>query len=175
MNQLNTLPDILHARRNIYDKGITIIQNQTNEIFISYQSLYQKSLLRLHALHSIGITPGDKLILQINDLEEFIISFWAGLLGGFILVPLAVPPRAADEHFRNIVEIIKHLKNPFILTDTDVLFHIRKFINSPKKEKDDCQDRKDFVQHIEDKTFFIHQLRYQCYTTDAGQDHITEY
>jgi acyl-CoA synthetase (AMP-forming)/AMP-acid ligase II/acyl carrier protein len=130
MKRYKTLPDILCAHRNIYDRGITIIRNQTDEIFISYQSFYQKVLLRLHTLQSKGIKPGDEIILQIDNLEDFITSFWAGLLGGFIPVPLAVPARTADEHYRNLLEIYKHLENPFILTDTDVLSKIRQYISS---------------------------------------------
>jgi acyl-CoA synthetase (AMP-forming)/AMP-acid ligase II/acyl carrier protein len=158
MNQNKTLTDILRAHRNIYDRGITIIRNQTDEIFISYQSFYQKALLRLYALQSKGIKPGDEIILQIDNLEDFITCFWAGLLGGFIPVPLAVPARAADEHFRNLLEIHRHLENPYILTDTDVLPKIRQFVSSDKYKKQGNNDSKDIGQEIEDQTLFINQL-----------------
>jgi acyl-CoA synthetase (AMP-forming)/AMP-acid ligase II/acyl carrier protein len=154
MNLYKTLPDILCARRDICDRGITIIKNQADEIFISYQSFYQKVLLRLHALQSKGIKPGDEIILQIDNLEDFITCFWAGLLGGFIPVPLAVPVRTADEHFRNLLEIYSHLENPYILTDTDVFPNIRQFVNSDKSNN----DYKEIGQKIEDQTLFINQL-----------------
>jgi fatty-acyl-CoA synthase len=158
MNQYKTLPDILCSHRNICDRGITIVRNQTDEFFISYQSFYQKVLLRLHALQSTGIKPGDEIILQINDLEDFITSFWAGLLGGFILVPLAVPVRAAEEHFRNLLEIHRHLENPYILTDTDVLPRIRQYVNSDKYKHKRNNDTKNIGEEIEDHTLFINQL-----------------
>jgi acyl-CoA synthetase (AMP-forming)/AMP-acid ligase II/acyl carrier protein len=158
MNQYKTLPDILCAHRNICDRGITIIRNQTDEIFISYQSFYRKVLLRLHALQSKGIKPGDEIILQIDNLENFITFFWAGLLGGFIPVPLAVPARAADEHFRNLLEIHRHLENPYILTDTDILPRIRQYVNSDKYKCEGNNDSKDIGQEIEDQTLFINQL-----------------
>ncbi|MGD2091122.1 MAG: non-ribosomal peptide synthetase [Candidatus Aminicenantes bacterium] len=158
MNKYKILPDILCAYRNICDRGITFIQNQADEVFISYQSFYQKVLLRLHALQSKGIKPGDEIILQIDNLADFITSFWAGLLGGFIPVPLAVPAPTADEHFRNLLEIYKHLENPFILTDTDVLPKIRQFVDSDKYKNQGNNDSKDIGQKIEDQTLFINQL-----------------
>jgi acyl-CoA synthetase (AMP-forming)/AMP-acid ligase II/acyl carrier protein len=159
MNKYRTLPDVLCAYRNICARGITIIQNQADEIFISYQSFYQKVLLRLHALQSKGIKTGDEIILQIENLEDFITCFWAGLLGGFIPVPLAVPARTAEEHFRNILEIYRHLENPYILTDTDVLPKIRKFVDSDKYKNQGNNDYKNIGQKIEDQTLFINQLK----------------
>jgi fatty-acyl-CoA synthase len=159
MKQYRTLADVLCAHGNICDRGITIIQNQTDEIFISYQSFYQKVLFRLHALQSKGIKTGDEIILQIENLEDFITCFWAGLLGGFIPVPLAVPARTADEHIRNLLEIYRHLENPYILTDTDVLPKIRKFVDSDKYKNQGNNDYKNIGQKIEDQTLFINQLK----------------
>ena len=159
MKHYNTLVDVLCAHRNICDRGITIIQNQADEIFISYQSFYQKVLLWLHALQSKGIKPGDEIILQIDNLEDFIACFWAGLLGGFIPVPLAVPARTAEEHFRNLLEIYRHLENPYIITDTEVLPKIRQFVDSDKYKNQDNNDSEDIRQKIEDQTLFINQLK----------------
>lgn len=158
MKRYKTLPDILCARRNIGDRGITIIQNQTEEIFISYQSFYQKVLLRLHALQSKGIKPGDEIILQLDNLEDFITSFWAGLLGGFILVPLAVPARTANEHYLNLLEIYRNLENPYILTDADVLSKIRQYVESNEYNCENNNDSKNIGQEIEVQTLFISQL-----------------
>lgn len=117
MNKYETLTDIFSARKNVDDKGVFVIKNSNDEAFVSYKALYQKALTRLHAFHEIGIKTGDEMVLQLEGIEDFIVSFWAGLLGRLKVIPLSV--RSTEEHFMNLREIWKQLENPYLLTSKD--------------------------------------------------------
>ena len=58
----------------------------------SYGQLLNRAIARLSALQQENLQPGDHLILASGDLESFIVTFWACILGGIVPVPLAPPP-----------------------------------------------------------------------------------
>jgi acyl-CoA synthetase (AMP-forming)/AMP-acid ligase II len=119
MNRFETLPQMLHCFRDVEDKGIILIEDSTRETFISYRSLYRKALKRLGMFQARGISPGTEVILQIRDLEQFIVTFWAGVLGGLIVMPLTVRIQAVEEHVQGLTDILEHLDNPYVITDMD--------------------------------------------------------
>ncbi len=146
-----TLAEILQTYQSIEDKGITIIKNETNETYISYKSLYQKALKRLHSFQAKGIKTGSEIILQVDNVENFIVSFWAGLLGGFITAPLTV--RVNDENYLNLFEILRQMGNPFLITDTDILTKIETYA-----EKNNS-NLKEMIPGIKERTVFINSLK----------------
>jgi len=146
-----TLAEILQTYQAIEDKGITIIENETNETYISYKSLCQKALKRLYTFQVKGIKTGSEIILQVDNVENFIVSFWAGLLGGFTIAPLTV--RAADENFLNLLEILKQMENPYLVTDTDILTKIETYADKNNFNP------KEMISGIKERTVFIKSLK----------------
>ena len=55
-----TLISILEENR-LFNKGITFITGVSQEEFVSYQSLYDRSLCTLLYLQKKGVYPGDEL------------------------------------------------------------------------------------------------------------------
>ena len=159
MHTYTTLTDILSGNRMVTDKGITFIENHNQETFVSYQSLFHNALIRLYHFQARGLKPGDEMIFQVEDLQEFIISFWAGILGGIIPVPLAVPVRAADEHYRSLLKIRERLENPYILTTPGILANIREYIDKVYSPPDSTYDFNTITQAITERTLFIDSLQ----------------
>lgn len=117
MNKFETLTEMFSAGQQADDKGVFIINNSKHETFVSYRELYREALERLHAFHELGVKSGDEVVLQLDGIEDFIVSFWAGLLGGLRVIPLSV--RSTEEHRMNLREIWKQLENPYLLTSKD--------------------------------------------------------
>lgn len=103
---------------NYPKKGIAFISGERDEVFIEYQKLYQNALKSLYVLQSYQVKPGDELILQFEDNQEFLYYFWACLLGGIIPVPVAVG--TTEEHKLKIIKIWKILNNPHLMTEEKV-------------------------------------------------------
>lgn len=107
-----TLTEALKKNKNITLKGITFITDSKKDQFLSYKCLYDLALVRLFYFQNIvGLKPCDKLIFQIEDNQEFVVSFWACLLGGIIPIPLtfANNPEVINKLF-NVWNILGHSK-----------------------------------------------------------------
>ncbi|ARP73723.1 non-ribosomal peptide synthetase [Streptomyces pluripotens] len=57
----------------------------------SYDSLAEEASRVLAGLRRQGLRPGDQVILQCSDTEDFVAVLWGCILGGFVAVPLTVP------------------------------------------------------------------------------------
>lgn len=114
MLKYESLVEMFIEKSLLTDKGITFI-NRRIDTFVSYHSLYQKSLRLLYSLQEMGVNVGDEAILQIDDNEEFISIFWACILGGIIPVPLS---NNNDIESKNkTLKVWEVLKNPYLITN----------------------------------------------------------
>ncbi|AFZ28231.1 acyl-CoA synthetase (AMP-forming)/AMP-acid ligase II (plasmid) [Cylindrospermum stagnale PCC 7417] len=132
------------------NKGMVYIQSNNAEIFQSYASLLLDAKRILTGLHSIGLKPKQKVILQIKDLQFYFPAFWACLLGGIIPVTVAIAPtydnrnNVVDKLFNiwkflecppilaseALVESISNSKNLLPISDIKI-FSIETLINNP--------------------------------------------
>ncbi len=112
---MKTLKDIL-LRAAESNNGLTYIWHR-NEKQISYAELLQRAHLNLHHLRKYGISAGAEIILQIEDDLDFIVAFWACILGGFqvLLLPYANKQQAQD----TIDSVVDMMKHPYVCISPD--------------------------------------------------------
>ena len=109
--------------------GITIIR-ESREENISYETLYKNAQVICNLLKNKGVKKGDEIIIQCKDLRNFLNSFWACIIGGFIAVPIDTK---SDEYSENLNDkIFKRLNNPFSLYDNEKNYNRK---NSTLKKK----------------------------------------
>ncbi len=113
-----TLISFLFEAASNKNNGITFIQGVNDESFLSYEQLLQKAKYCLYKLQANGIRKSDELILQIEDNKEFLIVFWACLLGGIIPVPISVGNRN-DFHLK-VANVWNKLNNPYFIASRQV-------------------------------------------------------
>lgn len=127
MNSPET-PTLIHALKRAVmhpARGITFIQEEKAEQFLSYGELYAKALSALGYLQRQLIPEGAEIVFQLEDNKDFLIVFWACVLGGFVPVPLAVGSQA--DHRRKVLEVWKQLAHPFLLCDEAALNRLEDF------------------------------------------------
>jgi acyl-CoA synthetase (AMP-forming)/AMP-acid ligase II len=108
------LVEVIQGNREETARGITFVEGDEEEQFISYSRLYKKALNFLFHLQSKGLKPGDELVFQIDDNLNFILTFWACLLGHIIPVPVTT---AVNDRFRaKLFSIWESLNNPYLIT-----------------------------------------------------------
>ena len=73
-------------------RGITYIQYDGTRNFQSYLELIETASKIFTGLKQLGLKPKDKVILQLEQNQDFIEAFWACILGGFVPVPLGTAP-----------------------------------------------------------------------------------
>ncbi|MEQ1591121.1 MAG: beta-ketoacyl synthase N-terminal-like domain-containing protein [Thiobacillaceae bacterium] len=111
-----TLSAALHSAAHT-KKQIVFVDDRGGESTLSYRELLDKATLSLGGLQKLGALPGSKVILQLDGLEEFLVIFWACILGGIVPVPV-LPFRNAtsnDSGFKKLQGIAYQLNDPIIL------------------------------------------------------------
>ena len=110
-----TLVDILESNRHL-DRTVTFINGENHERRLPYQDVHARALGILYHLQAMGAGRGDKMIIFLNNNEQFLDGFWAAICGGIIPVPLAVG--ISDEHRHKLLRVARKLDNPVLYTDS---------------------------------------------------------
>jgi acyl-CoA synthetase (AMP-forming)/AMP-acid ligase II/aryl carrier-like protein len=113
-----TLLEMIENNRSV-DRAITYIDGENSERRVSYGDLYTRALGILHHLQALGAQRGDKLIIFLNNNEQFIDGFWAAVCGGIVPVPLAVG--ISDEHRHKLLRVARKLGKVYLYTDARTL------------------------------------------------------
>jgi acyl-CoA synthetase (AMP-forming)/AMP-acid ligase II/3-oxoacyl-(acyl-carrier-protein) synthase len=104
---------IWHADKQTRQIGITFIEGEQKEEFLSYYDLCNQAKSVLLNLQRNGLKPGDELVLQFQSNKNFIVTFWACILGGIIPVPITFN-RTGE---LKCLKVWEFLKNPYLVTD----------------------------------------------------------
>lgn len=142
-----TLLEMLEDNR-VLDKGITFINGGENDDFICYDRIYNEALFVLYNLQLMGIKPGQELIFQIERNEDFIILFWACIMGGIIPVPVTIGVN--EEHRTKLLKIFNILNDPFIITDEKIFEKLAVYLSKKglDAEYEKLRNRTIFVQDV---------------------------
>lgn len=109
-----TLVEILEHNRGM-DRAVTYVEGENSERRVSYGDIYTRALGILYHLQAMGAQRGDKMIIFLNNNEQFLDGFWAALCGGIVPVPLAVG--ISDEHRLKLLRVARRLGTPILYTD----------------------------------------------------------
>ncbi len=125
MYAFKTLVDLIVSRQDEKSKGITFILSEAEEHFLSYGELYHGAMSLLYNLQTSGFKKGDEVIFQIDDNKQFMLAFWACILGGMIPVPVTTGTN--DEHKLKLFKIWDTLNNPKMLATDDFFSRLKSF------------------------------------------------
>ncbi|HEY3254829.1 MAG TPA: AMP-binding protein, partial [Polyangiaceae bacterium] len=85
------LADLLISAANQRSRGCVVVGEAGQITQFGYDDLLRDARCVLGGLRTFGVRPGDIVILLCRDDIEFLVSFWACLLGGIRPVPEACP------------------------------------------------------------------------------------
>ncbi|WP_051817144.1 non-ribosomal peptide synthetase [Kitasatospora sp. NRRL B-11411] len=71
------------------------VREDGSQVRVGYAQMLAQATRVLGGLRGRGLRPGDAVILQCDDNEDFLAALWGCILGGFVTVPLTVPPSYA--------------------------------------------------------------------------------
>ncbi len=74
------------------EHGVTCVDASGRESFHTYPQLLEDAERLLGGLRARRLAPGDAVLLQLDHDRDVIAMFWACALGGFVPVPVGVPP-----------------------------------------------------------------------------------
>src|SRR6202030_1321265 len=102
-----TLVELLENNRNV--------DRENSERRVSYGDIHTRGLGILHHLQAMGAVRGDKMIIFLNNNEQFLDGLWAAMCGGIVPVPLAVGITA--EHRHKLLRVARKIGKPLLYTD----------------------------------------------------------
>lgn len=109
------------------DKGIRFIDYDGSVLFKNYKEIYDEALAICSGLIQNGTKPGDKVIFQLDDNHNYVITFWACMLGGFISVPVSVASSYKEDNatIRKLYNSWQMLERPVIVADQALLESVK--------------------------------------------------
>jgi len=132
---VDTLNAALSALQTHTDRGIFVIRSSKEEEFLPYADLYTSACYTLTNLRNHGVRSGDELMIQVDDSKEFLVLFWACLLGGIIAVPLSTGVQ--EQQKSKVLNVTATLLNPYWVGSDESLERIQKI-----PQADDVSARK---------------------------------
>ncbi|MFF4594234.1 amino acid adenylation domain-containing protein [Amycolatopsis sp. NPDC001319] len=95
----------------------------------TYASVIEEANHVLGGLRALGLRPGDKIVLQCEDTEDFVAALWGAIAAGVTVVPLTVPGTyATDSAASNKLDgIWRMLGRPIIVTSAAKAEGLRAF------------------------------------------------
>lgn len=93
-------------------KGVRYLKSDGSDRLQPYPALLMEASRFLTGLRRAGLKPGDKLLFQLHQNEDFVPAFWGCMMGGFVPVPISIPPSYDEAH-----NTLAKLQNAWVLLD----------------------------------------------------------
>jgi acyl-CoA synthetase (AMP-forming)/AMP-acid ligase II len=88
-----TLPEALaRAAQQDEVKGLMYLQQDGSAHFHSYATLCAEAEHILAGLRALALRPGAMVMLQVEENQHYLPTFWACVLGGLVVVPISIAP-----------------------------------------------------------------------------------
>ena len=65
--------------------------SENEEQWLTYPDILSRARQRLTRINELELKRDVPVILCFRHRIDFVVSFWAGVLGGYVVVPLAYP------------------------------------------------------------------------------------
>jgi len=122
-----TLTELLDDARS-RDREIRFIDGEDDETVIRFGELWDRALALLGSLQARGMRAGDELVVFSKSNLNFVVAYWAAMLGGIVPVPVAVG--ISDEHRFKLFRILSQLDRGTLFTEMDLLQRLLDFSKS---------------------------------------------
>lgn len=126
-NQINIGNLLIEAAKKQKDKGILLIQGTDKEIFLTYEQILEKALFCLGALQDSGLKQDDFVIISFQNNIDFIISFWACVIGGIVPVPISPPSsfKGKNASLEKLINVWNTLERPVVISDAGMINNMK--------------------------------------------------
>ena len=118
------------------NNGINFINAEEDLFYLSYKDLYKEANELAGFLDNNGLKSGQKIVFQFNDNKDFIVSFWACILGGFVPIPLPLDTeKVSSDQVTKLDQLTFLLNDCVILTVSLIKEKLMKLLDRGIAEK----------------------------------------
>lgn len=151
---------LLTAAIEASERGIVYIHSDGSETIQSYEALLEDAQRLLAGLRKLGLEPQDKVILQLDRYQDFILAFWGCILGGFVPVPITIASNYSDPSDSNVKKLQNAclvLNQPIVLTNGSIAPQIRNLSNQLNFENLQVETVENLCLHDRDQNWYPSQ------------------
>lgn len=118
---------LVHCATYFPNKGMCFVQSHELEFFLTYSQLLTEAKQVLTGLQAKNMKPGDRVILQLQNLRDHYLAFWGCVLGGITPVAVAIAPSYEQTNAVNskVFHTWELLEQPIILTNERIVGSIK--------------------------------------------------
>jgi len=127
MKLYSTLIDLFAEARG-KDREIRFIDGESKESTLKFAELWDRATALLGSLQARGMQPGDEFVIFSKSNQNFVIAYWAAMLGGIVPVPVAVG--ISDEHRIKLFRILRQLERGTLFTELGLVERLLEFSKS---------------------------------------------
>lgn len=149
--QWDTLPQTLPAALMAADPDTPIIyldaHGQPNAT--SYGHLIERAQRVASGWQKQGISPRQKVVLQLATSEEILTAFWGCLFAGLepVIVPIPVSFEMPNRPLEQLVHLCTLLEAPMICTTAPVAIELKQSIAAPELRQVNCVTLADLLEN----------------------------
>ncbi|AGF56697.1 acyl transferase domain-containing protein/acyl-CoA synthetase (AMP-forming)/AMP-acid ligase II/acyl carrier protein/NAD(P)-dependent dehydrogenase (short-subunit alcohol dehydrogenase family) [Clostridium saccharoperbutylacetonicum] len=118
---------LIDSAKNSRDKGIIFIQNDNSEILLTYEEILEKAMYCLGSLQKNSLKQDDFVMMSFQDNIDFVVAFWACVLGGFVPVPISPPSafKGKNASLEKLINVWNTLEKPIMLCDASMITNMK--------------------------------------------------
>ncbi|MGH8221727.1 MAG: AMP-binding protein, partial [Woeseiaceae bacterium] len=124
-----SLADMLDSVAGL-DRHLRFIDGEDAESVLTFAALRSRALDLLGALQRRGVAPGSELVIFTRSNEQFVIAFWAAILGRIVPVPVTVG--ISDEHRLKLFRILGQMKRGTLYTEGPLRERLKEFAGTQR-------------------------------------------
>ncbi len=147
MKLYDSMTHILQDARD-QQREIRFIDGDKDESVLTFAALWDRAVTLLGALQEHGMQAGDELVIFTRSNKEFVIAFWAAILGGIVPVPVAVG--ISEEHRFKLFRILRQLERGTLFSETELVERLLEFA--------DANELTEIRTRLEDRTISMNKV-----------------
>ncbi|MBW4593278.1 MAG: SDR family NAD(P)-dependent oxidoreductase [Brasilonema angustatum HA4187-MV1] len=151
---------LLRAAKEASERGIVYIHSDGSETIQSYEALLEDAQRLLAGLRKLDLQPQDKVILQLDRYQDFILAFWGCILGGFVPVPITIASNyndPSDSNVKKLQNAWQVLDQPIVLTNDSITPQISTLSNQLNLENLQVETVENLRLHDPDQNWYSSQ------------------
>jgi acyl-CoA synthetase (AMP-forming)/AMP-acid ligase II len=120
---LTMLDTLRRAAERSADRSLRFVRPDLSVESETYPELLADAERVLGGLRRLGLTPGDRVLLQLPEHRDFLGALWGCMLGGFIPVPVAIAPtyREPNAVTQKLAAAWRMLGRPLVLASHELV------------------------------------------------------
>jgi len=141
-----TLQEAYLQIKDIESEGFYFVEGGESDFRLSYQDFSDKCLGVLGSLQRHGLHENQEVVIRIKDNQNFLLVFWACLLGR--MIPIPISSNDLNDHIHKLLTVWKTLSKPTLISDENGIKAVRDYFVTSENNNEDMMTRTLIIEDL---------------------------